>query len=72
MAAPMYLHGGHDEDGDVIVIENLEPFDAFDAAIRRLEQNVTAVNILAAQRRTYLCDTRLDAVAAVLARRASG
>lgn len=70
LKAPMYLHGGYDEDGDVIVIENLAPFDAFDEAIRHLEANDTAVRILAAQRRTYLCDVRLNAVAAVLNGRA--
>ncbi|MEF9604200.1 hypothetical protein O4J55_18340, partial [Paracoccus sp. PXZ] len=46
--APMYLHGGYDEDGDVIAIENLEPHDDMEAAIRAVEADPTAVGILAA------------------------
>lgn len=47
--APMYLHGGYDENGDVIVIENLGPHDDLEAAIRAIEANPTVVSILAAQ-----------------------
>lgn len=47
--APMYLHGGYDEDGDVIAIENLRPHDDMEDAIRAIEANETAVSILVAQ-----------------------
>lgn len=60
--APMYLHGGYDEDGDVIAIENLEPHDDMEEAIRALEANETAVSILAAQRRLEIGGRRLVAV----------
>ena len=54
--APMYLHGGYDEDGDVIAIENLRPHD-----------DMTAVSILVAQGRTRIgiCEIRavVDAMA---------
>lgn len=49
--APQYISGGYDADGDQIAIENLGPHDAFEEAIRALEQNATAVSILAAQGR---------------------
>lgn len=51
--APMYLSGGYDEDGDVIPVENLGPWDAMDAAIRTIEAHETAVDILVALRRTH-------------------
>ena len=35
--APMYLHGGYDEDGDVIPIENLGPHDDMEDAIWAIE-----------------------------------
>ena len=50
----MYLHGGYDEDGDVIPIENLGPYDDMEDAIRAIEANETAVSILAAQGRTKI------------------
>ncbi|MCO5153982.1 MULTISPECIES: hypothetical protein [unclassified Shinella] len=65
--APMYLHGGYDEDGDVIAIENLRPHDDMEDAIRAIEANETAVSILVAQRRTRIgiCEIRavVDAMA---------
>ena len=60
--APMYLHGGYDEDGDVIAIENICPYDDFDDAIRAIEENETAVSILVAQGRTEIGGTRLKGV----------
>lgn len=58
--APMYLHGGHDEDGDVIAIDNLGPHDDMEYAISALEANETAVSILVAQARTRIgiCEIR--------------
>ena len=53
-AAPMYLHGCYDEDGDVIAIENLRPHDDMDRAIQALVANETALSILVAQRRTRI------------------
>lgn len=50
----MYLHGGYDEDGDVIPIENLGPHDDMEDAIQAIEANPTAVSILVAQRRTRI------------------
>lgn len=64
--APLYIHGGYDEDGDVIPIENIEPFDDFEDAIQRLLANETAVSILVAQERMTIHDRRLEPVAAVL------
>lgn len=64
--APLYLHGGYDEDGDVIPVENLGPCDDFEDAIRRLEANETAVSILIAQERTCIADRPLWAVVAAL------
>ncbi|MBB6014500.1 hypothetical protein HNR59_003895 [Aquamicrobium lusatiense] len=52
--APMYLHGGYDEDGDVIPIENLGPHDDMEDAIRAIEADPTAVSILVAQRITRI------------------
>ncbi|KAB2756656.1 hypothetical protein [Brucella anthropi] len=52
--APMYLHGGYDEDGDVIAIENIGPYDDMEEAIQAIEANATAVSILVAQRRTQI------------------
>ncbi|RWA75261.1 MAG: hypothetical protein EOQ28_09145 [Mesorhizobium sp.] len=60
--APMYLHGGYDENGDVIPIENLRPYADMEDAIRAIEANVTAVSILAAQRRTKIGDYEIKAV----------
>jgi hypothetical protein len=60
--APMYISGGYDEDGDAIPIENLGPWDAMDAAIRAIEANETAVDILVAQRRTEIGLWRINAV----------
>ncbi|CDZ54068.1 hypothetical protein [Neorhizobium galegae] len=60
--APMYLSGGYDEDGDVIPVEHLGPWDAMDAAIRAIEANETAVDILVAQRRTEIGLWRINAV----------
>lgn len=58
--APMYLHGGYDEDGDVIAIENLHPHEDMEDAIRAIEANETAVSILVAQGRTRIgiCEIR--------------
>lgn len=64
--APMYLHGGYDEDGDVIAIENIGAYDAMDEAIRAIEANETAVSILVAQNRTQIGDWRIDAVVRAL------
>ncbi|MBA4203737.1 MAG: hypothetical protein C0457_01995 [Polymorphum sp.] len=59
----MYRYGsGYDEHGDPVIEENLGPWDDFDDAIRRLEENETAVGILAAQRRTEIHGARLDKV----------
>lgn len=52
--APMYLHGGYDEDGDVIAVENLEPFEAMDDAFSGLLGHATATRILLAQRRSQI------------------
>ncbi|CUX70045.1 MULTISPECIES: hypothetical protein [Agrobacterium] len=53
---------GYDDDGDVIPVENLCQRDALDAAIRAIEANETAVDILVAQRRTEIAGWRIDAV----------
>ena len=50
----MYLHGGYDEDGDVVAIENLGPHDDLEDTIREIEGNETAVSILVAQGRTTI------------------
>lgn len=60
--APQYISGGYDEDGDVIPIENLDPWDDMDAAIQAIEANETAVDILVAQRRTRIGTWQIDAV----------
>ncbi|MDH4992450.1 hypothetical protein QEZ48_16690 [Aquamicrobium lusatiense] len=60
--APMYLHGGYDEDGDVIPIENLQPYDDLEEAIRAIEENKTAVSILVAQRCTEIGNCPINAV----------
>ncbi|ANH05769.1 MAG: hypothetical protein ACOY3N_12065 [Bradyrhizobium sp.] len=65
--APMYLHGGYDEDGDVIAIENLGPYDDMEDAIRAIEANETAVSILVAQGRTKIGDYEIRAVVRELA-----
>ena len=64
--APLYLHGGYDEDGDVIPVENIEPFDDFEDAVQRVEANATAVSILVAQERMAIHDRTLWSVVAVL------
>lgn len=61
-AAPIYLHGGYDEDGDVIAIENLGPHDDMEDAIRAIEADTTAVSILVAQGRTHIGGHRIAAV----------
>ena len=63
----MYLHGGYDEDGDVIAIENLGPYDDMEDAIRAIEANETAVSILVAQGRTKIGDYEIRAVVRELA-----
>lgn len=65
--APMYLHGGYDEDGDVIAIESLRPHDDMEDAIRALEANETAVSILVAQGRTRIGICEIRAVVDALA-----
>ncbi|RWR27397.1 hypothetical protein D2T29_18600 [Sinirhodobacter populi] len=60
--APMYLHGGYDEDGDVIAIENLGPHDDMEEAIRAVEADATAVSILVAQRCTRIGEYSIAAV----------
>lgn len=60
--APMYISGGYDEDGDVIPVENLDPWDDMDEAIRAIEAHETAVDILVAQRRTEIGAWRINAV----------
>lgn len=61
--APMYRYGvGCNEYGDPVIDDNLEPWDAFEEAIRRLQENDTAVSILIAQRRDEIYGTRLDKV----------
>ena len=60
--APMYISGGYDEDGDVIPVENLGPWDDMDEAIRAIEAHETAVDILVAQRRTQIGLWRINAV----------
>lgn len=60
--APAYISGGYDEDGDVIPLENLGPWDAMDETIKAIEANETAVDILVAQRRTDIGGWRIDAV----------
>lgn len=58
----MYLHGGYDEYGDVIPIENLRPYADMEDAILAIEANETAVSILVAQRRTKIGDYQVKAV----------
>ncbi len=65
--APQYLFGGYDEDGDVIPIENLGPWEDMGAAIQAIEANETAVDILIAQRRTHIGPWKIDAVIRELA-----
>lgn len=65
--APMYLHGGYDEDGDVIAIENLRPHDDMEDAIRAIEANETAVSILVAQGRTKIENHEIRAVLIAMA-----
>ncbi|NGO66584.1 hypothetical protein G6N76_23230 [Rhizobium daejeonense] len=65
-SAPMYLHGGYDENGDVIAIENLRPDDEFDEAIRAVVANETAFSILVAQERTRIGNRLVKEVVAEL------
>ena len=67
-SAPMYLHGGYDEDGDVIAIENLRPGEEFDEAIRAVVANETAFSILVAQQRTWIGKRLIMPVVAELER----
>lgn len=68
--APLYLHGGYDENGDVIPVENMEPCDDFEDAIQRLLANETTVSILVAPERMDIHDRPLWAGVAVLEARA--
>ena len=65
--APMYLHGGYDEDGDVIAIENLRSHDDMEDAIRAIEAIETAVSILVAQGRTRIGGCEIRAVIKAMA-----
>ncbi len=58
----MYISGGYDEDGDVIPVENLGPWDAMDESMRAIEANETAVDILVALRRTHFGQWPVEAV----------
>ena len=58
----VYLHGGYDEDGDVIPIENLGPHDDMEDAIWAIEADPTAVSILVAQGRTSIGGHEIGAV----------
>lgn len=59
----MYVAGRWDEDyGDYEPVENLEPFDDMEDAIRALEADETAVSILVAQCRTRIGDYQISAV----------
>lgn len=61
--APMYLRGRWDEEyGDYEPVENLGPYDDMDEAIRAIEANETAVDILVAQRRTHFGNWPVAAV----------
>ncbi|CDZ64411.1 Tiorf104 protein [Neorhizobium galegae bv. orientalis] len=70
--ASMYISGGFDEDGDAIPVENLGPWDAMDTAIRAIEANETAVDILVAQRRTEIGLWRINAVSRELEKAEAG
>lgn len=65
--APQYISGGYDEDGDVIPVENLDPWDEMDAAIKAIEANETAVDILVSQRRSRIGAWQIGAVIRELA-----
>lgn len=61
--APMFRYGsGYNEYGDPVVEDNLEPWDDFEEAIRRLQENDTAVGILIAQGRDEIHGARLAKV----------
>lgn len=61
--APMYIAGDWDDEyGLYEPIENLEPFDRMEDAIRAIEANDTAVSILVAQGRKQIGDYRIAAV----------
>ncbi|TCQ02431.1 hypothetical protein C8J34_1187 [Rhizobium sp. PP-F2F-G36] len=57
--APTYIFGGYDEDGDAIPLENLQPWDDLDTAIRNVTANAVAVGILAATGRTEIGGIRV-------------
>lgn len=66
--APLYIAGDWDEEyGDYEPIENLAPFERMDDAIRAIEANETAVDILVANRRTHFGDWPVRAVIRELA-----
>ncbi len=54
-SAPMYLHGGYDEDGDVIPVENLQPYEDLEIALQAVLADPTAMRILVAQHRRVFC-----------------
>ncbi|WP_412065917.1 hypothetical protein [Rhizobium sp. SYY.PMSO] len=61
--APMYIRGRWDDDyGDYEPVENLGPYDDMDEAIRAIEANETAIDILVAQRRTHFGQWPVKAV----------
>lgn len=57
--APSYIFGGYDEDGDAVPLENLQPWDDLDTAIRNVTANDVAVSILAAMGRTEIGGIRV-------------
>ncbi|KJF65667.1 hypothetical protein [Rhizobium nepotum] len=61
--APQYIAGNWDEDcGAYEPVENLGAYDDMDEAIRAIEANETAVDILVAQCRTHFGDWPVAAV----------
>lgn len=66
--APLYIAGRWDDDyGDYEPVENLEPFNRMEDAIKAIEANSTAVSILAAQARTRIGKHEIGAVIRELA-----
>ena len=55
--APTYLCGGYDHNGDVIPVENLEPWEAVATFEQMVASNPNAVSILNAQGRADLIQT---------------
>ena len=53
-AAPTYVSGGYDQNGDVIPVENLEPYEAVATFEQMVASNLNAVSILHAQGRADL------------------